>query len=391
MLILVINSGSSSIKYQLFDIKGGSFFSKKIKDPGHIAKGIVARIGQPDSYISYENSSKKTIKEKTLAPNHLIAMKVIFDKLVNPRDAVIDDINKIKAIGHRVVHGGERFTESVIINKSVLNTVEKFNKHAPLHNPPALLGIMACKKILPDVPQVAVFDTAFHQTIPPKAYHYAIPFRFYKMYGVRRYGFHGTSHRDVSRKCAQILKRPLESLKIITCHLGNGCSITAVRGGKAIDTSMGFTPLEGLVMGTRCGDIDPAIILFLMDKERLNTKEVDNLLNKKSGLLGVSGISNDMRDLRKAAKKGNRRARLAIDLFIYRIIKYIGAYTAVMNGVDAIVFTAGIGENEVRIRSEVIKGVREIIKRFKTKVLVIPTNEELMIAHDTYELASKIK
>jgi len=344
MLILVLNSGSSSIKYKLFDI---SKDCEKLLD-----KGITERIGEK-------------------IPTHREALKVILDKMTS----------KIDAVGHRVVHGGDRFKSSVLIDNNVIKAIEDFTELAPLHNPPSLLTIVESRKILSDIPHVAVFDTAFYQDMPMYAYFYAIPYKFYEKYRIRKYGFHGTSHRYVALQASIILKRPVEELKIITCHLGNGCSITAVKNGKAIDTSMGFTPLEGLVMGTRSGDMDPAIIPYIMEKEHIDANKVIELLNKESGLLGVSEISNDMRELVKESSH-NKKAKLAIDVFIYRIKKYIGAYTGIMNGVDAIVFTGGVGENQPLVIDEISK----LIRASGVKVLTIPTDEELMIARDTYEV-----
>ncbi|MBN1405031.1 MAG: acetate kinase, partial [Candidatus Omnitrophica bacterium] len=327
MKILVINSGSSSIKYRLFDTKKSAILSK----------GVIERIGT-----------------KAGPPNHYEAMKKIFN---------IIDSSQIQAIGHRVVHGNELFTQPTIINNKVFNVIKKYADLAPLHNPPAILGIDACRKFLKHIPQVAVFDTAFHQTMPEHAFIYGIPYKFYKKYALRRYGFHGTSHMYVAHEAARILKKPIKSLKLITCHLGNGSSVTAVKHGKSIDTSMGFTPLEGVMMGTRCGDVDVASILYLMEKEHLSVKETDRMLNKESGLLGLSGVSNDMRDIRKEALSGNKRAKLAIDIFIYRIAKYVGAYTAAMDGVDAVVLTAGIGENFKFLRQKLAVSLKNILNK----------------------------
>lgn len=339
MRILVINSGSSSIKYTLFEFPCG-----KVQ-----VKGIVERVS-----------------------NHEEAIRVVLDKG-----------SGVDAIGHRVVHGGEEIKESVVITEDVIRVIEKYCELAPLHNPPNLLGIRACQRLLPGVRQVAVFDTAYYQSMPASSYLYGLPYELYKKYGIRKYGFHGTSHRYVAMKTAEILKRPIEKLKIITCHLGNGCSVTATQFGKAIDTSLGFTPLEGLIMGTRCGDIDPAVVFYIMDKEKIDVHEINELLNKKSGLLGLSGISHDMRDIVKAAKEGREQAVLTIDVFIHRIQKYIGAYIVGMNGVDAITFTGGIGENHPQIHTRICKNL-EFLK--KVKILVVPTNEELLIAQDTMRL-----
>lgn len=348
MKILVINCGSSSIKYELFDMPK----EKKIQ------KGLIEHIGEKGS------------KTK----DHYSGLKIILKK-----------IDSVSAIGHRVVHGAEKFQKPVLINDSVIKEIRLCSVIAPLHNPANLAGILACKKLLPGIKQAAIFDTAFHQTLPDYAYIYGLPYEYYKKFGIRKYGFHGTSHEYVAREAAHILKKPLNRLKIITCHLGNGCSIACVDRGRSVDTSMGFTPLEGLIMGTRSGDIDPALITYIMRLKKIGIQSVDNLLNKQSGLAGISGISNDMRILEKKRKKGNARARLAIDIFIYRIKKYIGAYTAIMNGCDALVFTAGIGEHQKGIRDRISKGIFSHLKK-SPKVLVIPTNEELMIARQTYQL-----
>ncbi len=376
MKILVINSGSSSIRYQLFDTKR----------PRPLCKGIVERIGTGKSFLTHHKGDKNTFKHNIHAPDHHQAMKHIFGIITNPGLGVIKSHSQIAGIGHRVVHGAEIFTKPTVINNKVFNVIKKFSKLAPLHNPPAILGIDACRKFSKTIPQVAVFDTAFHQTIPKKAYMYGIPYRFYKKYSLRKYGFHGTSHMYVANEAARRLKKPLGSLKMITCHLGNGCSITAVKGGKSIDTSMGFTPLEGVMMGTRSGDIDAAAVLYLMEKEHLSIREINNLLNKKSGLLGLSGISNDMRDIKKRALSGDKRAALAIKVFIYRILKYIGAYIAVMDGVDAIILTAGIGENFTLLRKKLKNYLKNMLRNFSARILVIPTNEELMIAKQTEQV-----
>jgi acetate kinase len=346
--ILVINSGSSSIKYKLFAMAGESL----------ISKGVIEHIGEEGSPVH----------------DHYTGLKAILNK-----------VDHLQAVGHRVVHGAEKFKKPVIINETVIRKIRQCCAIAPLHNPANLSGILACKKLLPGIKQVAVFDTAFHQTIPDYAHIYGLPYEYYKKFGIRKYGFHGTSHQYVSGEAARILKKPIAKIKIITCHLGNGCSIAAVDKGKSIDTSMGFTPLEGLVMGTRCGDIDPALVTYIMRNKRLDSHEMDNILNKASGLKGVSGISNDMRVLESKARSGNMRARLALDIFIYRIRKYIGAYTAIMSGLDALVFTGGIGENQKAVREKICRGLFSHLKR-QPKVLVIPTNEELMIARQTYRI-----
>jgi len=316
---------------------------------------------------------------------------VFVDRLTDKKRGVIDSKDEILGIGHRVVHGGEEFKESTLITGKVIRSIEKYSELAPLHNPPSLLGIKAASKILKGIPQAAVFDTSFHQTMPGKSFLYGLPFKYYKKYGIRRYGFHGTSHRFVAEKASRILGRHLKGLKIITCHLGNGCSMTAVKSGKSIDTSMGFTPLEGLMMGTRSGDLDPAVVFYLMKKERLSPNEISDILNKASGLLGVSGLSNDMRDLVKSSRlKGQKavRSKLAIEMFIYRIEKYIGSYQAAMGGLDAVIFTAGIGENHPWLVKRIGRDLKDVVSK-NVKFLVIPTNEELLIARDTYELVKR--
>ncbi len=391
MLILVINSGSSSIKYQLFDIPNGESANKpRTKNAAEngrlLCKGLVERIGNEKSGLTHQKIGCDAVKKTVSVSDHREGIKVMLGAVVDKEHGVIKSISEISAIGHRVVHGGEEFSKSTLITPEVIKYVEKYCELAPLHNPPALLGIKACLAVLGDTPQVAVFDTAFHTTMPPYAYLYGLPYEQYKKYKIRRYGFHGTSHRYVSMKAAKILGKPLEELKLITCHLGNGCSITAVENGKSIDTSMGFTPLEGLVMGTRTGDMDPAIVFYLMRKENLDVDQIGDLLNKKSGLLGLSGISNDVRDLLRERDAGNERAKVAFEVFFYRIKKYIGAYIAAMNGADAIIFTAGIGENNPWIKDRVTNEMSSLIKACNAKVLVVPTNEELMIAEDTFEI-----
>jgi len=351
MRILVINSGSSSIKYKLFAMPKGRV----------ISYGIIEHIGEKGSGIK----------------DHLTGLKII-----------LKQINQVNVVGHRVVHGAEKFTRPIVIDSSVIKKIRQCSAIAPLHNPANLAGILACKRLLPGIKQVAVFDTAFHQTLPDYAYIYGLPYEYYSRFGIRKYGFHGTSHEYVAHEAARLLKQPLDKLKIITCHLGNGCSITAVDKGKSVDTSMGFTPLEGLVMGTRCGDIDPALVTYILRRTRLDIRRMEDILNKASGLKGISGISNDMRILKRQSKSGNKRAQLAISVFIYRIKKYIGAYTAVMCGCDALVFTAGIGENQKKIRERICKGIFSHLKQ-KPRILVVPTNEELMIARQTYSLIKK--
>lgn len=399
MKVLVVNCGSSSLKYQLFDMK----------DESVLAKGLVERIGIEGSVLNHQPTGKAKVQLTADVKNHTVAIKMVLEALADPEHGVVSDIGEIDAIGHRVVHGAEKFSDSVLISPAVMAALEEFVELAPLHNPPNISGINACSEIMPNVPQVGVFDTAFHQTMPKHAFLYGIPYDAYKKYGVRRYGFHGTSHKYVSQRAAEMMGNHMTNLRIITCHLGNGASITAVKNGKSIDTSMGFTPLEGLVMGTRCGDIDPAIPSFLMKKTGMTPDEVDNYMNKKSGVLGLSGLSSDFRDLEQAADRGNERAQLAIDVFAYTVRKYIGSYAAAMGGVDAIVFTAGLGENSPRMRDQICNGLEYLGTRVdtaknalrgkeeeismpgsKVKIFVIPTNEELMIARDTKTICSSL-
>lgn len=396
--ILVINCGSSSIKYQLFDMP-----EEKI-----IAKGMIEKIGEESSSF-IQTSIKGRIELQRQIASHEEGLNFIIEMLIDGKEGVISTVEDIFAVGHRVVHGGEGFTKSVLITHEVIAGIEECADLAPLHNPPNLVGIKASKMFLPHSAQVAVFDTAFHQTIPPRAYFYAVPAELYEKHKIRRYGFHGTSHRYVAYRLASILKKDKRELNIISCHLGNGCSVTAIEKGESVDTSMGFTPLEGLVMGTRSGDIDLAIIFYLINKG-YSVESLNNLLNKKSGLLGLSGISNDMRNLMAARDKGNARAKLAIDIFCYRLRKYIGAYMAVLGKTDAIIFTGGIGENNAAIRKEGLSGMESLgieiddeknakatrgvegeitSEASKIKAYVIPTDEELSIALDTYEIACK--
>ena len=398
MKILVLNCGSSSIKYRLFD------------DDRTLARGVVEKIGEEVSLFSHYSEGVEIKKQPIKVPDHTRGIELVLNTLVDK--GVIHDYGEIDAIGHRVVHGGEEFKSSVLIDDRVMRTLYACVPFAPLHNPHNIKGIESCKQILPNVPQVAVFDTAFHQTMEPVAFLYAIPYHYYERYGLRRYGFHGTSHYYVSNRAAELMGQPMSELKMITAHLGNGCSVAAIKFGKVVDTSMGFTPLEGLVMGTRSGDIDPAIVTFLIRKERLSPDEVDSILNKRSGLLGISGISNDMRQLIDASNKGNERARLAIDIFAYRVKKYISAYVGVLGGVDAIVFTAGIGENAPLVRKKILEGLefmgiqlddelnecmvggREgVISKpdAKVKLFVIPTNEELVIARETRKIVEQLQ
>ncbi len=392
MKILVINSGSSSLKYQVVD------FSEKFDV---LAKGLVERIGLPGSKITHKASSKDTVIIEHDLPDHTAAMQQIEPILTNADYGVLSSMSEIGGIGHRVVHGGEFFNHSVIITNEMIVKMKELSKFAPLHNPPNILGIESCMKLM-SVPNVAVFDTAVHQSMPKKAYMYGLPLKYYKEDGIRKYGFHGTSHDYVSRKTAKILGKPLSECKIIVCHLGNGSSITAFKDGRVVDTSMGLTPLEGLVMGTRCGDIDPAAILWIMGEYNMSPKEMDDMLNKKSGLLALGG-SSDLRDVLTFADKGNEDAKAAVDILIYRIQKYIGSYLAAMDGADAIVFTAGIGENNAFIRERVLEvfsfaGLKVDKKKndnketifstddSKINAMMVPTDEEYMIAKDTYSL-----
>ena len=396
MNILVINAGSSSLKYQLLNPE-----TQQV-----LAKGLCERIGI-DGKFTYKPEGKAAVKEADVAmPTHNEAIKAVLDALVDPANGVIGSMKEIDAVGHRVVHGGEKFAKSVLITDEVMAAIEECNPLAPLHNPANIIGIKACQALMPGTPMVAVFDTAFHQTMPPAAYMYALPYEYYEKDKVRRYGFHGTSHKYVTQRAAEMLGKPIEELKLISCHLGNGSSIAAVDGGKSVDTSMGFTPLAGLPMGTRCGDIDAGILQYLMNKYGMDIDKMLNVLNKKSGVEGLSCVSSDFRDLENAAGEGNQKAALAQEKFAYEVRKYVGAYAAAMGGADAVIFTAGVGENDKAIRSMVCKGLdfmglkldeaandvrgqETVISAAdsKVKVLLIPTNEELMIAIDTAELA----
>ncbi len=396
MKILVVNCGSSSLKYQLIDMQNQEV----------LAKGLAERIGMDGSLVKHEVTGKdKEVIEKPL-PDHSVAINTVLEAITDPKIGVIASMDEIAAVGHRVVHGGEKFAASVLIDDEVIQAIEDCIDLAPLHNPPNLMGIKAVQAALPNTPMVAVFDTAFHQTIPAENYLYALPYELYEEYKIRKYGFHGTSHKYVAMRAAELLGKPLEELNLITCHLGNGASICAIKNGKSYDTSMGFTPLDGLVMGTRSGTLDPSITAFLMNKAGKTIEEVDNIYNKKSGVLGVSGISSDFRDLEQAKDAGNERATLALDMFVNRVQFYIGGYVALLEDVDAIIFTAGLGENSSRARQRVCEGLQclavELDETLDTglrgkealvskansdiKVFVIPTNEELMIALDTEEL-----
>lgn len=398
MKVLVINAGSSSLKYQLINMENESV----------LAVGLCERIGIDGGIFSYKNHDGKKIEGNIDFPTHKVALEKVIELMTKSEGAVISDLSEINAVGHRVVQGGERVTESSLITKEVLGILEDCAELAPLHNPPQIMTIKVCQEILGDnVKHVGVFDTSFHQTMPEKAYIYPIPYEYYEKYGVRKYGFHGTSHRYVSARCASVMGKDIKDLKIITCHLGNGCSIAAVDGGKSVDTTMGLTPTAGFIMGTRAGDIDPGIAPYVMSKEGINAKEMDSIFNKKSGFLGVSGISSDARDLESAAKKGNKRAALALEMQVYQVKKFIGAYAAAMGGVDAIVFTGGIGENAIEHRAEMVKGLEFLGAKLDldknntrggeveittsdstTKAFIISTNEELMIARDTMNIVN---
>lgn len=394
MNILVINAGSSSLKYQLVDVN-----TNKVR-----ARGLCERVGSKDSFHKHGIDDNEVVHEQPLV-DHVAAMRVVLECLTEGSDAVLSSLSEISAIGHRIVHGGEYFKKSEMITDEVIAKIDELAELAPLHNKAALSGIYACRELMPDTPMVAVFDTAFFQTLPPKAYMYPIPYEYYEKYGIRKYGFHGTSHRYLSERAAAILDEPLTDLRLITCHLGNGCSISAIDHGEPIDTSMGFTPLDGLMMGTRSGSIDPAIVPFLMEHEGLTTEDVNDILNKRSGLLGVSGVSNDLRSVRDASNAGNERAILAYEMYSSIVKKYIGQYLALMAGTDAIVLSAGVGENCQKMRRMIFsgwqpmgiildqeknkqRGFERIISHEKSRVpiIVIPTDEEYMIARDTYDI-----
>ena len=406
MKLLVINSGSSSVKYSLFEMDGERVLADGIADR-------VAVDGGEKAELTHGVPGRDTDVLVRALPTHNAAVALLIETLTSPETGVLSSVEEIRAIGHRVVHAGTRFERSVLVTDGVIAVIEACVELSPLHNPPNLAGIRACAAVLPNVPQVAVFDTAFGQTLPPEAYHYAIPYELYEKHGIRRYGFHGTSHRYVSLVAAGLLEQrgvPRAAQRIITCHLGNGCSMTAVSGGRCIETSMGLTPLEGLVMGTRSGDLDPAVVWFIMEHEGLDTDQVDALLNKRSGLLGVSGVGSDMRDVLAAAEAGNARAQLALDIYCYRVRKYLGAYCAILGGLHAVVFTAGVGENSAYIRSGCLKNLEHLGLHLDppanesafslaepkdvattdspVRILVIPTNEELMIARDTLGIVS---
>ena len=397
MKVLVINCGNSSLKYQVLDMTNEAL----------LCKGLVERIGMEGSVITHEKIGMDKVKNVVPMNDHKDAIEQVLAAVQNAEHGVVKSMDEIGAVGHRVVHAGEKFACSVKITEEVIKALEECVELAPLHNPPNLLGIEACKQLMPETPMVGVFDTAFHQTMPAESYIYAIPYEYYEKHGIRRYGFHGTSHKYVAERAAHMLNVSLDDLKLITCHLGNGASVSAIKRGKCIDTSMGFTPLEGLVMGTRSGDIDPAIVTFIREKENLPQGVANEILNKKSGVLGISGVSSDFRDIEEAVAEGNERAALALKVFAHKVRFYIGAYIAEMNGVDAIIFTAGVGENDITMREVIchnlgnlgikldplknkVRGKETIISTddSKVKILLIPTNEELMIARDTYNIVT---
>ena len=399
MKVLVINCGSSSLKYQVLDMETETL----------LAKGLVERIGMDGSVIGHEKIGEDKVKTEVPMKDHKDAIAQVLAAVQDPAHGVVKSLDEIGAVGHRVVHAGEKFAESVLITDAVIKALEECIELAPLHNPPNLYGIAACQELMPDTPMVAVFDTAFHQTMPAESYLYALPYRYYEEFGIRRYGFHGTSHKYVAQRAAEMLNIDINDLKLITCHLGNGASVSAIKHGRCIDTSMGFTPLEGLVMGTRCGDIDPAIVTYMREKDNLPLGKANEILNKESGVLGISGVSSDFRDLEDAVKQGNERAELALKMFAHKVRFYIGAYIAEMNGVDAIVFTAGVGENDIMMREYIcnnlgnlgikldrranaVRGEETLVSTedSKVKLLLIPTNEELMIARDTYDITRKL-
>jgi acetate kinase len=402
MIVLVLNCGSSSIKYQVIDM------CEKEK---LLAKGIVERIGITDGILTHKPEGKERMELVKDIPDHTVGIDLILKALVDEKNGVIKSLDEIKAVGHRVAHGGEFFTESSFITEKVKHEIEKCIELAPLHNPANLKGILSMESLLPGVPQVAVFDTSFHQTMPKHAYMYGIPYEYYENFKIRKYGFRGTSHKFVAKKACKILGLDFEKLKIITCHLGNGASIAAIKNGKSVDTSMGFTPVDGLLMGTRCGSIDPGVLLYIAERENLNFKGISDLINKKSGVAGISGLSSDMRDLENAAAEGHERAKLALDMYDYRVTQFVGSYAAIMGGVDLIIFTGGIGENDSVLREEVCapldfmgidfdrdanRGVRGKDKLLtkpnsKVKVMAITTNEELVIASDTAYIVSRMK
>ena len=395
MYVLVVNAGSSSLKYQVID--------SETEKP--IAKGLCEEVGYADSFHKAQYGGGSYVDEVYM-PDHLKAIEVVIDALISDPDSGVESLEQIGAVGHRIVHGGEKFNQSVYCDEQVIADIELLSELAPLHNPPAVRCIRACRELMPDVPHVCVFDTSFHQTLPPRAYVYALPYEFYERYGIRKYGAHGTSHRYIAARTAELLGREVSDMKIITCHLGNGCSVTAVEHGMSIDTSMGFTPLGGVMMGTRCGDLDPSIVTYLMEQEGYTPHEINETLNRESGLAGVSGLSNDLRVVTAATQTGHRRATLAFDMYANSVKKTIGSYIAEMGGVDAISFAGGVGENSERMRRMILNGLEPLgiildykanrhdgqegiisSPRSKVQILIVPTNEELMIARDTVRIA----
>lgn len=399
MKILVLNCGSSSIKYKLFEMSKSEV----------LAQGGIEKIGLEDSFLKLTKPDNQKVTIHKSIPEHQTGVEMILNVLTSAENGCIQSLSEIQAVGHRVVHGGEKFNESVVITQEVINKVEECIELAPLHNPSNLIGIRAVESLMPGVPQVAVFDTAFHQTMPPKAYIYGLPYSYYENFGIRRYGFHGTSHRYVTKRACELLGVPYDHQRIVSAHIGNGASIAAIKNGKSIDTSMGMTPVDGLLMGTRSGEIDAGVLTFIQDKEHLDHQQLNDLLNKRSGVLGVSGVSSDMREIEDAVKAGNERAILAMDMYNYRIKKYVGSYAAVLGGLDILIFTGGVGENQWVTRTDVcanmeymgikidesknigMRGKEMVLSTpdSKVAVLVVPTEEELMIAHDTMELLSK--
>lgn len=394
MFILVLNCGSSSIKYQLFDMTSESKL---------LAKGLLERIGLNDSVLTHKPTGADTYKVINDIPDHTTGINLVMAALTDPKHGVIKNVNEIKAVGHRVVNGGERYKESILVDNEVKKQIELCSELAPLHNPANLKGILSVEKLIPGVPQVAVFDTSFHQTMPDYAYMYALPYEYYEKYKIRKYGYHGTSHKFVASKAAKLIGLQCNNLKIITCHLGNGASITAIQNGRSIDTSMGFTPVDGLIMGTRTGEIDPGVLIYIADKEHLNVTGVNNLINKKSGMAGISQVSSDMRDLEVAAAEGNEKALLALNMYAYKVKKFIGSYIAVLNGLDILVFTGGVGENDFKMRAMIcsdmeylginfdfkandgVRGKDVLISKpdSRVKVMAVTTDEEFVIASDT--------
>lgn len=399
MIVLVLNCGSSSIKYKVFEMGDNT----EVK-----AKGLVERIGIVDSILTHKPTGKETYKTVVDIPDHTIGINLVIDALTDPGHGVVKDISEIRAVGHRVAHGGENFTESALIDADVKRDIEACIELAPLHNPANLKGILSVEKLIPGIPQVAVFDTSFHQTMPDYAYMYAIPYEYYEKYRIRKYGFHGTSHKFVAKKAAGLMGKEMKDLKIITCHLGNGASITAIENGKSVDTSMGFTPVDGLIMGTRTGEVDPGVLIYIADKEHLNVQGVSNMINKKSGVMGITNLSSDMRDLEIAAGSGNERAILALNMYAYKVKKFIGAYIAAINGVDLLVFTGGVGENDFNLRKMIcsdmeylgmefdeeanhnLKGSDKVISKqgSHATIMTVTTDEELVIASDTNRIVN---